>query len=83
MQGPRCGTLSWVSRITTWVEGSTKPLSHLGCPFVNTLNTPLFIAKFSLLPLFSIATLELFFFSLEASGFFSNHVYFKGHLFFF
>ena len=32
MQGARCGTPSWVSRITPWAEGSAKPLSHLGCP---------------------------------------------------
>ena len=32
MQGAQCGTRSWVSRITPWAEGSTKPLSHLGCP---------------------------------------------------
>ena len=31
MQGTRCGTRSWLSRITPWAEGSTKPLSHLGC----------------------------------------------------
>ena len=31
-QGAQRGTRSRVSRITPWVEGSTKPLSHLGCP---------------------------------------------------
>ena len=31
MQGAQCGTLSRVSRITPWAEGSAKPLSHLGC----------------------------------------------------
>ena len=30
-QGARRGTQSWVSRITPWVEGGTKPLSHPGC----------------------------------------------------
>ena len=32
MQGARHGTGSWVSRITPWAEGGTKPLSHEGCP---------------------------------------------------
>ena len=32
MQGAGCGTGSQVSRITPWAEGSTKPLSHSGCP---------------------------------------------------
>ena len=32
MQGAWCGTRSRVSRITTQAEGSTKPLSHPGCP---------------------------------------------------
>ena len=32
MQGARRGTLSQVSRITSWPEGSAKPLSHPGCP---------------------------------------------------
>ena len=32
MQGARCGTGSWVSRIMPWAEGGTKPLSHPGCP---------------------------------------------------
>ena len=32
MKGALCGTQSQVSRITPWVEGSAKPLSHLGCP---------------------------------------------------
>ena len=32
MQGAWHGTWSWVSRIMPWAEGSTKPLSHLGCP---------------------------------------------------
>ena len=32
MQGTRCGTRSWGSRITPQAEGSTKPLSHRGCP---------------------------------------------------
>ena len=32
MQGTRRGTPSWVSRITLWAEGDTKPLSHPGCP---------------------------------------------------
>ena len=32
MQGAQRGTRSWVSRITPWAEGSTKPLTHLGCP---------------------------------------------------
>ena len=30
MVGPRCGTRSQVSRITTQAEGSAKPLSHPG-----------------------------------------------------
>ena len=33
MQGARCGTISWDSRITPWAEGGAKLLSHLGCPF--------------------------------------------------
>ena len=28
MQGARCGTRSWVSRITPWAEGGAKLLSH-------------------------------------------------------
>ena len=32
MQGAWHGTQSQVSRITPWVEGGAKPLSHLGCP---------------------------------------------------
>ena len=35
MQGGRCGTRSWVSRITLWAEGDAKPLSHLGCPKIH------------------------------------------------
>ena len=33
-QGARCGTPSPVSRIMPWAEGGTKPLNHLGCPFL-------------------------------------------------
>ena len=32
MQGARCGTQSWVFRITPWAEGGAKPLGHQGCP---------------------------------------------------
>ena len=32
IQGARRGTQSLVSRIRPWAEGSTKPLSHQGCP---------------------------------------------------
>ena len=32
MQAARRGTRSWDSRIRPWAEGSTKLLSHLGCP---------------------------------------------------
>ena len=32
MQGARCGTRSWVSRIRPWAEDSAKPLSHPGSP---------------------------------------------------
>ena len=32
MQGARYGTRFRVSRIRTWAEGGTKPLSHPGCP---------------------------------------------------
>ena len=32
MQGAQRGTWSQVSRIMPWAEGSTKPLSQLGCP---------------------------------------------------
>ena len=32
MQGDQHGTLSWVSRIRPWAEGSAKLMSHLGCP---------------------------------------------------
>ena len=32
MRGAQRGTPSWVSGITPWTEGGTKPLSHLGCP---------------------------------------------------
>ena len=34
MQGPQRGTHSRVPRITPWVEGGTKPLSHPGCHVV-------------------------------------------------
>ena len=30
MQGARCGTRSWVSRITPWAAGGAKPLCHQG-----------------------------------------------------
>ena len=33
-QGAQRGTQSQVSRIRPWAEGSTKLLSHLGCPQV-------------------------------------------------
>ena len=32
IQGAQCGTWSQVSRIIPWAEGSTKLLSHPGCP---------------------------------------------------
>ena len=32
MLGAGHGTQSWVSRITPWAKGGSKPLSHLGCP---------------------------------------------------
>ena len=32
-KGAQHGTRSWVSRITPWAEGSTKPPSHPGLPF--------------------------------------------------
>ena len=32
MQGARCGTQPWVSRIRPWAEGSAKLLSHPGSP---------------------------------------------------
>ena len=32
MQGARCGTQSWVSRIRPWAEGGAKLLSYPGCP---------------------------------------------------
>ena len=32
MQGAQRGTQSPVSRIRPWAEGSTKTLSHPGCP---------------------------------------------------
>ena len=32
MQGARCGTRFWVSRIMSWTECSAKPLSHPGVP---------------------------------------------------
>ena len=38
MQGARCGTWSWVSRITPWAEGGAKPLSHPGCPTISFKN---------------------------------------------
>ena len=34
MQGVQLGTRFWVSRITPWTEGSAKPLSHQGNPFL-------------------------------------------------
>ena len=39
MQGARCGTRSWVSRIMPWAKGRTKPLSHLGRPPLAILNS--------------------------------------------
>ena len=42
MQEARRGTPSWVSRITSWAEGGTKPLNHPGCPkFHLNIKTPL------------------------------------------
>ena len=38
MQGARHGTRSRVSRITSWAEGSAKPLSHRGLPLSKYLN---------------------------------------------
>ena len=32
MQGARCGTQSWVSKIMPQAEDSAKPLSHPGFP---------------------------------------------------
>ena len=32
MQGARCGTQSWASRIMPWAKGSAKQLSYPGCP---------------------------------------------------
>ena len=37
MQGAQRGTQSQVSRIMSWTEGGTKPLSHLGGPFLGFL----------------------------------------------
>ena len=34
MQEARCGTRSWVSRITPQAAGGAKPLHHRGCPRV-------------------------------------------------
>ena len=39
MQGARCGTRFWVSRIMPWAEGSAKPLGHPGCP-IHVLQIP-------------------------------------------
>ena len=36
--GTQGGTQSWVSRITSWAEGGTKPLSHPGCSYSSFLN---------------------------------------------
>ena len=36
MQGARCGTQFWVSRITSWAEAGAKPLSLPGAA-LNTL----------------------------------------------
>ena len=45
MQGARCRTQSQVSRIMPWVEGSTKPLNHPGCPpLCFKLFKPLFLS---------------------------------------
>ena len=32
IQGARCGTRSWVPRITPWAEGGAKPLGHRAAP---------------------------------------------------
>ena len=39
MQGARCGTQSWVPRITPWAKGSTKPLNHPGFWLLNGRQT--------------------------------------------
>ena len=39
MQGALRGTRFWVSRITPWAEGHTKPLSHPGCPVYTLMFT--------------------------------------------
>ena len=38
MQGARCGTRFWVSRITPWAESGAKWLSHQCCPQVINLS---------------------------------------------
>ena len=44
MQGAQRETRSWVSRITPWAEGSTKPLRHWGCPcFMDSVDVTLFV----------------------------------------
>ena len=45
-QGAQGGTQSWVSRITSWAKGSTKPLSHRGCPSLDPLKNVLIYKKF-------------------------------------
>ena len=52
MQGAQSGTPSWISRITPWDEGGSKPLSHPGCPCFSLL---------TLFPILLISVLTLFF----------------------
>ena len=37
MQGARCRTRSWDSRVTPWLKAGAKPLSHPGIPHFKIL----------------------------------------------
>ena len=67
MQRARRGTGSRVSRITPWAEGSTKPLSHLGCPNCLILN---FMYILYIFLIFTYFHCTLIFFLILGSKFF-------------
>ena len=60
MQGARCGTRSWVSRITPRAAGGAKPLRHWGCPHFVFFNLIFFVSIFFFLLALWIYPVTLF-----------------------
>ena len=46
MQGARCGTRSWVPRITPQASGGAQPLHHQGCPMWQWFKTQTLDSEF-------------------------------------